>query len=356
MSREIASRDYETAAPLLQAGRSDEQIVAALQYRGLSAEDALAVLTELKKTDRGPVRPPLSSPVPTTKALPRYSRARAEYRKLLAAIACCWIGLLVIKMGIDGTLIKWVANAPYHVVSLRALIFYLFVPVLPFLAGGGLVILSYMVLQEAFPPRRAPLSRADRIRSWISTVFVALILIFTVSLALTHHFSWTHFLWVVPGLMLLDKAISTAIPSTRTPKTPGHCSQVRPAASPAAPHQIPPDLLQRITAKSDRELVRMLVYSGDWLPDALDVARSELARRGVDLTAAPTPGATAARPSRRALLDDDLILAENLLAAQRDDDQIAGALVSRGLAPDLAYTLIDGIKTRRVVRRLPDKS
>ena len=48
----------------------------------------------------------------------------------------------------------------------------------------------------------------------------------------------------------------------------------------------PSDLEQQIAEKSDDALVEMLHQPEDWLPESLDVARSELTRRKVNFTSA----------------------------------------------------------------------
>jgi hypothetical protein len=57
MSRDITPADYETAAPLLRAGRPDEEVVAALKYRGLTAEDASKIVHTLKEAEASHVQP-----------------------------------------------------------------------------------------------------------------------------------------------------------------------------------------------------------------------------------------------------------------------------------------------------------
>jgi len=59
MPRDITQADYDTAAPLIEAGRPDEETIAALKYRGLSAEDASKVVQKLKQPEAGSLTPDL---------------------------------------------------------------------------------------------------------------------------------------------------------------------------------------------------------------------------------------------------------------------------------------------------------
>jgi hypothetical protein len=64
----------------------------------------------------------------------------------------------------------------------------------------------------------------------------------------------------------------------------------------------PPELQGKIAQLPDAELLDMLPRPEDWIPEALDPARSELTRRGVDFGAKVTarPASESAAAERKA--------------------------------------------------------
>ena len=95
----------------------------------------------------------------------------------------------------------------------------------------------------------------------------------------------------------------------------------------------PRDLAQKMAEKSDQELLAMFALPDDWTAEALDSAKAELRKRGLDRPSERSPS----EPERPVVLDDDRPDIYEFFGTYPNED--ARLLLDAFVSEDVGFTL-----------------